>query len=114
LKTPYGKECKFFYGDYFRGRNFEECRLLNQPGQKRQWQRSLCKDCPVPDILRANACPHMVISGSINKRFLLLGTSVKVHAYCLKSKDIVKNPKTGCGQCHEELTEIFQVSEQDT
>ena len=28
MKTPAGTECKYFYGDYYRGRNHEECRLL--------------------------------------------------------------------------------------
>ena len=32
MKTPAGKECKFFYGDYYRGRQHEECRLLKDHG----------------------------------------------------------------------------------
>ena len=29
MRTPAGKECQYFYGDYYRGRNQEECRLLS-------------------------------------------------------------------------------------
>jgi hypothetical protein len=28
MRTPAGTECKYFYGDYYRGRSQEECRLL--------------------------------------------------------------------------------------
>ena len=28
MRTPAGTECKFFYANYFRGRNQQECRLI--------------------------------------------------------------------------------------
>ena len=28
MKTPAGKECKYFYGNYYRGAHQEECRLI--------------------------------------------------------------------------------------
>ena len=57
MRTPAGTECPYFYGDYFRGRNVEECRLLKAAGQR--WTRDLCKTCPVPGIARANACEFL-------------------------------------------------------
>lgn len=104
--TPAGKECKFFYGDYYRGRHHEECRLLIDSGNPIRWKPELCFDCPVPDILRANACEHMKLIGEIHRPFPFLKRRVKVTAYCSKCECIVDEPKVGCGQCHP-LPPIF-------
>ena len=100
MKTPYGKECPYFFGDYHRGRNIEDCRLLNKPNQPRVWKSQYCADCPVPEVLQANACPHMVLSGEISNTFLGMKKKVKITAYCTKTHQAVKEPKIGCGQCH--------------
>ena len=63
MKTPAGTECPHFYGDYFRGRNVEECRLLKAAGER--WTRDLCKTCPVPGIARANACEFMKLKPTV-------------------------------------------------
>lgn len=111
MRTPAGKECQFFYGDYYRGRELEECRLLDQGGEK-VWTPDLCQTCPVPDILAANSCPHMVIHGEVVRKFFILGRQVKVTAYCTKSNSDVDEPKIGCGQCHP-LPPIFTVQDPD-
>ena len=77
-----GKECPYFYGDYHRGRQHEECRLLGNSNPP--WNIKYCKTCPVPDIVRANACPHMVLSGEITKGFL--GLNQKVKNQCVLQK----------------------------
>src|SRR5574337_1889685 len=64
-KRPAGKECKYFYGDYFRGRSVEECRLLKAAGQT--WSADLCQTCPVPSILQANACEFLQLRGSVTR-----------------------------------------------
>lgn len=106
MQTPYGKECKFFYGDYFRGRNHEECRLLEPSVSATQWTSKLCKTCPVPGIIRANSCENMVLHGSIRPGLLGLGKSMKITAFCTKSQKSVSEPHVGCGQCHP-LQDIF-------
>ncbi|MEM7031558.1 MAG: hypothetical protein AAF629_18500, partial [Chloroflexota bacterium] len=70
MKTPAGKECKYFFGDYHRGRNIEECRLLEKNRDSEPWKPSLCQTCPVPDILRQNASPNLILDGSVKKGFL--------------------------------------------
>ena len=60
MKTPAGTECKYFYGDYYRGRDLEECRLLGAV-----WTRDLCRTCPVPSIGMANACEFMQLRGEV-------------------------------------------------
>ena len=100
--TPAGKECRYYYADYYRGREREECRLLDQNPDSEPWRPELCKSCPVPDILRANACPNLVLEGRIEKTFLGLRRQVKLSAVCAKYVVEVAQPHIGCGHCHEE------------
>lgn len=100
MRTPFGVECAFFYGDYYRGRNQEECRLIKSSAHSDPWTTSLCKDCPVPGILRANACKNMVLEATVDKGFLGLKKHVKVTAFCTLSKKVVDEPYVGCGICH--------------
>ncbi len=99
MKTPAGIECPHFYGDYFRGRNVEECRLLKANGEL--WTRDLCRTCPVPEISRANACEFLKLKPTIGRPLTaLLQRRVQVSAYCEKSKRNVSEPQIGCGECH--------------
>jgi hypothetical protein len=100
VKTPAGTECRFFYGDYYRGKNLEECRLVGNVLPPNDWTPDLCKTCPVPAILRANACPHMVFQGEVKSLVLGMRRRVVVSAYCTKSEKVVKEPEIGCGICH--------------
>jgi len=97
--TPYGQRCKYYYEDFHRGRSVQECRLLKDNPQEERWDPSLCRTCPVPGILRANACPNMVLEGRIVRRFLFW-RRVEVSAFCLEALEEVKNPYVGCGRCH--------------
>ena len=100
MRTPNGIECAYFYGNYFRGRNVEECRLIGKQAPPRNWTPKLCLTCPVPGILRANACPNMTLRAEVQSRLLGLSKVVKVSAYCTMSKQTVDEPHVGCGQCH--------------
>lgn len=100
MKTPAGFECKYFYGDYYRYRNHEECRLIGTVPPPRNWTPDLCSTCPVPAILRANACPNMVLTAAVKPGFLKIGRGVKITAFCTKSRIAVKEPEIGCGSCH--------------
>jgi hypothetical protein len=99
MRTPAGKECPWFYGDYHRGRNIEECRLLKAAGEK--WSRDLCTHCPVPAITLANACEHMRLRLKIQRPLAaLFQRRVHVSAFCDKVKREVSEPQIGCGECH--------------
>jgi hypothetical protein len=100
--TPAGVECRYYYADYYRGRDRQECRLLAQNRESEPWQPKLCNDCPVPGILRANACPNLVLEGRVARGFLGLTRKVAVTAVCSKYLVEVAEPKVGCGHCHEE------------
>lgn len=99
MKTPAGKECIHFYGDYYRGRNLEECRLLKIHGE--HWTRDLCSSCPVPEIARANSCQHMKLKVKIARPFTaIFQRRVTVSAHCEKTQREVAEPHVGCGECH--------------
>jgi len=101
MQTPHGIFCKYYFSDYFRGNAKEDCRLLNSSQQKAQWSNALCKTCPVPKILLANACPNMTLNAKIARGFLGFNKKVEVSAYCIKSQAEVKEPEVGCGLCHD-------------
>jgi hypothetical protein len=99
MRTPAGKECKYFYGDYFRGRSTEECRLL-QVAQER-WGPDLCRSCPVPEVLRANACQFLQLRGSVTRPVgAAFQRRVRITAFCGKVGRPVAEPEIGCGECH--------------
>ncbi len=100
MHTPAGKECPYFYGDYYRGRNHEECRLLPE------WQPKLCITCPVPGIHLANACKYMTLTAEVRRPFFVFPPEVQISAYCKKSQKAVTEPHIGCGECHM-LPKIF-------
>lgn len=110
MLTPAGKECRYFYGDYHRGRQTERCRLLE--GASLEWSPELCFRCPVPDILRANACEHQTLEPRLDKPLFFMKPQVKVRATCSKCDCEVQEPRIGCGQCHP-LPEVFVVDPGD-
>ncbi len=101
MRTPAGKECKFYYADYYRGRDTQVCRLLEANPAAAQWQPALCATCPVPEILRANACPNLALRARVSQSFFGLRRQVQVEAGCLEYRVPVADPRVGCGHCHE-------------
>ena len=81
-----------------------ECRLL---GPRGGWTPPLCKDCPVPAILMANACPNMILRGEAASGLFGLGRRVKVTAFCRQTDQAVADPHIGCSECHRGLREIL-------
>jgi hypothetical protein len=111
MRTPAGFECPHFYGDYHRGRDREVCRLLEGSQPQQDWVPSLCETCPVPGILRANACKHMRLNAEVTRSvFDLFQRRVRVSASCEKTSRDVAQPEIGCGECHP-LPPIFEVKE---
>jgi hypothetical protein len=109
--TPTGQECRYYYEDFYRGRERQECRLIAQNPQSEPWQPKLCSNCSVPGILRANACPHMVLEARVEKGFLGLSRKVAVSAICAEHLESGFDPHVGCGHCHEERpgAELFSL-----
>jgi hypothetical protein len=100
MRTPAGKECRFFYGDYYRGRNREECRLLASASPPLAWKPEHCASCPVPDILLANACSNLDLTPRLEKPFFIGKSQVRVSTSCLKTGRRGFDAHIGCGECH--------------
>lgn len=100
MRTPAGSECKYFYANYFRGRNHEECRLIGNKQPPDNWEPKICSNCPVPGILVANACPNMVLKGKIKRTIFGIKKFIEISAYCTKTNQVVAEPEIGCGECH--------------
>jgi hypothetical protein len=83
-----------------RGRSTQECRLIGRNPTSERWQPALCRDCPVPAIVRDNACPNMALEAKVVKGWLGLARRVEVYAVCTLTLTQVHEPRVGCGQCH--------------
>lgn len=103
MRTRYGKECHYYYSDYFRGNSTEECRLIKANPASAEWKSALCQTCPVPDILLANACPNLALRARVGKGLLGLTQKINLEAACRKHRIEVSKPHIGCGHCHEYL-----------
>lgn len=101
MRTPYGKECKYYYADYFRGKNQQECRLIQANPDSEPWKPALCQTCPIPDILLANACPNLALHARVGRTMFGLLQQVEVEAACREYRVQVNRPKVGCGHCHQ-------------
>lgn len=93
--------CRYFYGDYFRGKNKEECRLVgNSPDNERPWRRKFCDSCPVPELLIAANSRDLVLEARVKHKFLRDGIEV-TFAICAKHMVELSNPRY-CPQCAAE------------
>ena len=101
MPTPVN--CRYFYGDYFRGRNFEECRLLaDSPNNRRDWRRKHCDTCPVPALLISSNCRDLALEAEV-KRSLLRERVEITFAVCTKHMAELDDPQV-CEQCGVEQT----------
>ena len=100
MRTPAGKECRYFYGDYFRGMEREECRLLASASPPLLWKRDYCESCPVPGIQLANACQDMVLIPKLGRKFPFLKQELQVNTFCTKTSRSGFDAHIGCGECH--------------
>jgi len=101
MRTPDGKDCNFYYEDFHRGRDKQECRAHKAP-QSAGWQPKDCEKCPVPAILKANASPHLELEIHIRRGFLGFGNKTTVNAWCKRHDVTIPDPHVGCPKCNEE------------
>ncbi|MBI1881980.1 MAG: hypothetical protein HYR94_27710 [Chloroflexi bacterium] len=99
MRTPAGKECKYYFGDFHRGRNVQACRLIEENPDSPPWRPSLCQSCPVPDILRANGSSALKLEATVVKKFLGFKQEVEVSGWCSECFSEVPNPLLGCPNC---------------
>ena len=113
MKTPAGQECKYYYEDYHRGRNVQECRLIGSASGARRWHPSDCESCPVPAILWDNASTFLELRAEIRPGILGIGRHVAVEAWCSKHDIAVPDPHVGCPACYKERADLSVFFEGD-
>lgn len=111
MKTPAGKECKFYYGDFHRGRNVQTCRLIEANPDSPPWKPNLCNTCPVPEILRANPSETLKLTGTVVNKFLGFKQQVEVEGWCSECFSEIPDPKLGCPNCTPRKPSIFDLQE---
>lgn len=112
MKTPAGKECKFYYGDFHRGRNVQSCRLIERNPDSPPWKPSLCQTCPVPDILRANGASNLKLDGKVVNKFFGLKQQVEVEGWCSECFREIPDLKQGCPVCNRPYRpSVFDLEE---
>ena len=65
MRTPAGTECQYFYGDYRRGRNHEECRLLDEAVPRQQWTPDLAGELAYVESVLFLDCAIDIPSGAV-------------------------------------------------
>ncbi len=81
--------------------------MLKASGQK--WSPDLCRTCPVPGILLANACEFLQLRGMVARPVgAAFQRRVQVSAFCEKTFRSVAEPHIGCGECHP-LPATFEI-----
>lgn len=102
MRTPAGKDCRFYYQDFHRGRQVQECRLVKANPDSLPWKPSDCTNCPIPDILQANASKDLELELTIKPKLLGLGRQKSIKARCLKHYVEIEDPYVGCAQCNQQ------------
>jgi len=93
--------CRYFYGDYHRGKNVEDCRLLaRNSDNERPWRRKLCDTCPIPELIITSQCRHLELEAEV-KRHFLREQVVVTFAMCTKHLIELDDPNY-CPQCAAE------------
>ncbi len=107
MRTPAGHECHFYFQDFHREINVQECRLLKRASVR--WRPHDCNKCIVPDILWANASPDLQLKALIRPGLLGLGRRVEVTASCRKHQSEIADPYVGCEQCAAEGPDLSSI-----
>jgi hypothetical protein len=107
MKTPFGKECTYYYADYFRGKSTQKCRLIEANPTSAPWKPALCQACPVPDILQANGSANLVLRARVSRSMLGILQKVEVTATCREHHVEIANPKKGCDRCRAEAARLI-------
>ncbi len=93
--------CRYFYGDYFRGKNVEECRLIEaNPENVIGWKRKLCDTCPVPAVLIGSNCRDLELEGTVTKSLFRERVEISF-AVCTRHLEQLSDP-LDCPLCAAE------------
>ncbi|MFT5193230.1 MAG: hypothetical protein ACI9EW_000263 [Cellvibrionaceae bacterium] len=109
--TPDGRECRFYYENFHRGASDQECRLVEANANSAAWKPADCKSCPVPDILKSNSDPNLILEANVKSGFMGFNRKVEIKAFCSKHLINVPQPKTGCPRCNSEKPGLKELED---
>jgi hypothetical protein len=95
------RACRFYYEDSHRKSPRKECRLLQRNPASGGWDETLCRSCPVPEILECNPCANLALEAEVKSRFGFQ-RRVAVFAVCTARIEEIGNPRT-CGEGCEDF-----------
>jgi hypothetical protein len=101
MRTPAGVECRYYYEDFNRGRQVQECRLIERNRRSLPWTPDLCAKCRVPEVLRANGSPDLQLELAVVRR-LGLFKRLELTATCRRHGIEIADPLRGCERCAAE------------
>ncbi len=95
--------CVFYHEDSHRQATRRACRLIQRNPQSEPWHYGLCRTCPVPGLLRANPCIHLVLEARVVRK---LGIFQRVEPYTVCTAKAVEltNPDACWRGC-----DLFQL-----
>lgn len=116
MRTPAGTECRYYYQDFHRGRDVQECRNIKANPSSLPWRPSDCSRCPVPAILNANSSPDLALNITVKPVMLGLGRRIEVTAFCTRHNIAIEDPYVGCPRDAEERRglDVFRAALEDT
>jgi hypothetical protein len=85
---------------------------LDSASPSLRWTQDLCFTCPVPEILRANACQNLILEPKLVRPFPFLKRRVYINTHCTKTMRENFDPHIGCGECHP-VPPIFERESDD-
>ncbi len=106
MRTPAGKDCRYYYEDFHRGRDVQECRLIKENSASLSWRPGDCSKCLVPEILNANASPNLELKVTVKTKLLGFGRQLTISAACTRHKIPIEDPYIGCKVCNENRPEL--------
>lgn len=93
--------CRYFHGDYYRGKNVEACRLLEaNPDNEIPWKRKHCDTCPVPAVLIGSKSRDLELEGTVKRRVLRERVEI-TFAVCTRHMEQLSDPLQ-CPACAAE------------
>jgi len=106
--TQQSVNCRYFHGDYFRGKNKESCRLLEaNPDNERPWRRALCNSCPVPEVVATTNSLELALEAEVKRKFLREAVEI-TFAICTKHMLELANPRH-CPACAKDDAQLASV-----
>ncbi len=100
-------DCPYYYSDYRRGNETEECRLLEaSPEAQGTWRRALCRTCPVPDTIRHTECDHLTLEATIQRQWMVSRVRI-TFALCGESMEELPDPRH-CAICASSRDWVFE------